>query len=64
MDLYYIIPLNCWLTGHPENFKIKLLFSEKIKSSIYQHPEATVWFIYAPSEITNIQKDQFFKGHS
>ena len=43
--VYYIIPLNYRLAGHPENFKIKLfysrefqnqtmLFSRKIKSSI------------------------------
>ena len=33
-----IIPLNYWLTGHPENFKklsnYNLLFPRKIKSSI------------------------------
>ena len=33
IKVYYVIPLNYRLTGHPENFKIKL-FSRKIKSSI------------------------------
>ena len=30
MKVYYIISLNYWLTGHPENFKNKLLFPKKI----------------------------------
>ena len=47
MQVYYIIPLNCWLTGHPYNstellvdwtskeFQNQtLLFSEKIKSTM------------------------------
>ena len=35
MKVYYIVPLNYRLTGHPENFKIKLYyFQESLKSSI------------------------------
>ena len=31
MKVYYIIPLNYRLTGHPENFKIKLhYFQERL----------------------------------
>ena len=31
MKIYYIIPLNYQLTGHPENFKIKLYcFQERL----------------------------------
>ena len=29
MKVYYIIPLNYQLTGHPENFKIKLYYFQE-----------------------------------
>ena len=29
MKVYYIIPLNCWLARHPENFKIKLYYFQE-----------------------------------
>ena len=29
MKVYYIVPLNYRLTGHPENFKIKLYYFQK-----------------------------------
>ena len=29
MKVYYIIPLNEWLTGHPENFKIKVYYFQE-----------------------------------
>ena len=32
MKVYYIIPLNYWMTGNPENFKVKLYyFQERYK---------------------------------
>ena len=32
MKVYYIIPLNYWMTGHPESFKVKLYyFQERYK---------------------------------
>ena len=31
MKVDYVIQMNCWLTGHPENFKIKLFhFQERL----------------------------------
>ena len=39
MKVYYIIPLNCQLTGNPENFKMKLyylyLFQERLFKKEY-----------------------------
>ena len=35
MTVYFIIPLNYPLTGHPENFKIKLYYSEERLSLPY-----------------------------
>ena len=29
MNMYYIIPLNYQLTGHPENFKINYIIFKK-----------------------------------
>ena len=46
MKVYYIILLNYQLTGHKKNFKIKLLFSRKIKSLILHNLEVTVSISY------------------
>ena len=35
MKVYYIIPLNEWLTGHPENFKIKVYYFQERLSLRY-----------------------------
>ena len=35
MKIYYIIPLNNRLTGHPENFKIKLYYFQERLSLRY-----------------------------
>ena len=35
MKVYHIIPLNDRLTGHPENFKIKLQYFQEILSLRY-----------------------------
>ena len=67
MKVYYIIPLNYQLTGHPENFKIKLYyFQERLSLSynIIQKLLSSLQFIYVSSEITNFQMDLFFKEHS
>ena len=49
MEVYYTIPLNYWLTGHPENFKIKLCYFQESLSLQYKK--------------TNFQKDLFFEAH-
>ena len=36
MKVYYIIPLNYRLTGHPENFKIKLFYFQESLSLRYR----------------------------
>ena len=67
MKVYYITPLNYQLTGHPENFKIKLYyFQERLSLSynIIQKLLSSLQFMYVSSEITNFQKDLFFKEHS
>ena len=35
MKVYYIIPLNDRLTGHPENYKISLYYFQEILSLLY-----------------------------
>ena len=38
MKVHYIIPLNYRLTGHPENFKVKLYyFQERYKNLRYDN---------------------------
>ena len=49
MEVYYIIPLNYWLTGYPENFKIKLCYFQEKLSLQYKK--------------TNFQEDLFFEAH-
>ena len=56
MNVYYIIPLNYRLTGHSENFKIKLYY--------FQERLSWLCFIYVSNEITNFQRNLFFKEHS
>ena len=44
MTVYYIIPLNYQLTGHPENFKIKLYYFQERLNPRYDkipHPVLT-----------------------
>ena len=66
--IYYIIPLNYWLTGHSENFQIRPCYFQERLSLRYNNI-AYSWsyclcFIYLSSKITNFQNDLFFKGHS
>ena len=47
MKVLHIIPLNYRLTGHPQNFKIKLCYFQERLSLLYQHnPEVTVAVSY------------------
>ena len=65
MKVYYTIPLNYRLTGHPENFKLKLYYFQKRLSLRYNIIlKLLSLFIYVSNEITNFQKDLFFKEHS
>ena len=57
MKVYYIIPLNYQLAGHFQE-KISPLYKLILKFVSPLH------FIYVCSEITNFQKELFFKGHS
>ena len=66
MKVYYITPLNYQLTGHPDNFKIRLYYFQEglsLRCNII-HKSYCLHFIYVSSEITNFQKDLFFKEHS
>ena len=61
MKVYYIIPLNYRLTGHPENFKIKLYYFQETLTLRYNIILKFVsLYNYVSSEITNFQKDLFF----
>ena len=67
MKVYYIILLNYQLTGHPENFNIKLYYFQdrlSLSYNIIWKLLSPLYFIYVSSEITNSQKDLFFKEHS
>ena len=62
MKVYYIIPLNYRLTGHPENFKIKLHYLHErlsLRYNIILKLLSVSYICY--SETTNFQKDLFFK---
>ena len=75
---YYITPLNYRLTGHPENFKIKLYYFQERLSLRYNiilkllslfhicknNISSLIFLIYVSSETTNFQKDLSFKDHS
>ena len=61
MKLYYIIPLNYQLTGHSENFKIKLhYFQERLSLSykIILKLRSPLYFMYVSSDI--ISKRTYF----
>ena len=62
VKLYYIIPLNYQLTGHPENLNYSNYFEEILSLSynIIRKLLSPLPFIYVSSEITNFQKDLFF----
>ena len=65
MKVYYTLPLNYRLTGHPEIFKIKLYYFQERLSLRYNIILKLLFlFIYISSEITNFQKELFFKEHS
>ena len=67
MKAYYIIPLNYWLTVHHlKNFKIKLYyFQERLILQYNMILKLLFLFhIYVSSEITNLEKDVFYKEHS
>ena len=65
MKVYNIIPKNYRLTENPENFKIKLYyFQERLSLRYNIILKLLSLFIYVSSEITNFQKDLFFKDHS
>ena len=65
MKVYYIVLLNYRLTGHPENFKIKLFYFQERLSLWYNIilKVLSLCFLYVSSEITKFQKDLFFKEH-
>ena len=64
MKIYYVIPLNYPLTGHPENFKIKLYyFQERLSLQCNIILKLMSLFIYVASKKTNFQKDLFFKEY-
>ena len=61
MKLYYIIPLNYQLTGHPENFKIKLYYFQERLSLSYKiilKLRSPLYFMYVSSDI--ISKTTYF----
>ena len=46
MKVYYIIPLYYLLTGHPQNFKIKLYYFQERLSLQHNNPEVTASVSY------------------
>ena len=64
MKLYYIIPLNYQLTGHPENFKIKLYYFQERLSLLYKiilKLRSPLYFMYVSSDITS-KRTYFLKS--
>ena len=60
MKIYYIIPTHYRLTGHPENFKIKLYYFQERLSLRYNIIPKSLSLLYMFKK-TNFQKDLFFK---
>ena len=61
-----LFPLNYRLTGHPENFKIKLYYFQERLNVWYNIilKLQSLFHIYVSGKITDFQKDLFFKKHS
>ena len=64
MKVCHIIPLNCRLTGHPENFKIKLYyFQERLRLRYNIILKLLSLFHICFNKLTNFQNDLFFKEY-
>ena len=65
MKVYYIIPLNYQLIGHPENFKIKLYyFQERLSLSYSKILKllSSLHFVYVSSEKLTSKRTYFLKS--
>ena len=63
VKVYYIIPLNYFFTGHPENFKIKLYcFQERLSLRYNIILKLCLHFICVSSAITNFQRTFLLKS--